>query len=417
MRGFRHDATWPHGTTMSRASSGHPRIVDGRALALSPIRLDDKDITESWLQKQLDENPGLLPIEDISSAWGPLVSLGREIPLPVGYIDNLFVSPAGEVTVVEAKLWRNPEARRKVIGQILDYAAALAAMSYEDLEQAVINARPQDPRPIWRRVCDAVSVPGPDTEPGFIDTLSRNLREGRFLLLIVGDGIRSDLESMAELLGAHPNLGFHLELVEMRLYRLPNDGSLFVVPSIVGRTSEVRRATVSVTRDERGEVSVIVEAPPVEPPTRGRPIASLEEFVARSTEVAGLAYAEAIASIAEWWQRERHRPIKFNKASITLLAPYRHGSVRNVSVVTLYVDGFVQGSVAPIAKTHEIVPVDIALERFRAAGFVGGNDPDWPLLEGDPSQAAQRERILELLTWADGVVRSAEDTSESHEAD
>lgn len=100
-------------------------VVDGKALALSPIRLDDKDITEKWLQKQLDENPGLLPIDDISSAWGPLVSLGREIPLPVGYIDNLFVSPAGEVTVVEAKLWRNPEARRKVIGQILDYAAAL----------------------------------------------------------------------------------------------------------------------------------------------------------------------------------------------------------------------------------------------------------------------------------------------------
>lgn len=400
---------------MSRGSSGHPRmVVNGQTLALVPVRLDDTQISEDWLQRQLDENPGLVPIDDISSAWGPLVSLGREIPLPVGFTDNLFVSPAGEVTVVEAKLWRNPEARRKVIGQILDYAAALAAMSYEEVEQAVIAARPQDPRPIWHRVRDAVNVDGLDAEPAFIDTLSRNLREGRFLLLIVGDGIRSDLESMAELLGAHPNLGFHLELVEMRLYRLPTDNTLLVVPSIVGRTTEVRRATVSVTRDDRGEVSVIVEAPPAEPPPRGRPIASLEEFVSRSTELADPSRAEAMASIVEWWRTERQNPINFNKASITLSSPYRHGHGRNVSIMTLYVGGSIQGSVAPMAKNRKIIPADIALERFRAAGFVGGNDPDWPLLDGDPAGTDQRERILQLLAWADDLIREADRTGPPH---
>ncbi len=34
--------------------------------------------------------------------------------------------------LVEAKLWRNPEARRKVIGQILDYAKELSRWNYED---------------------------------------------------------------------------------------------------------------------------------------------------------------------------------------------------------------------------------------------------------------------------------------------
>lgn len=104
---------------MSRGSSGHPRmVVDGKSLALSPVPFDGPTTTEDWIQEQLDKNPGLLPIDEISSAWGPLISLGREIPLAVGFVDNLFVSPAGEVTVVEAKLWRNPEARRNVIGQI-----------------------------------------------------------------------------------------------------------------------------------------------------------------------------------------------------------------------------------------------------------------------------------------------------------
>ena len=401
---------------MTRGSSGHPRmVVDGHCVALAPVVFKDQQTTEDWLQEQLDEHPGLLPIDEISPAWGPLVSLGREIPLPVGYVDNLFVSPAGEITVVEAKLWRNPEARREVIGQILDYAAALAAMSPEELEQAVIDARPQDRRSIWQRVCDEVSVAGPDAEPAFIDTLSRNLRGGRFLLLIVGDGIRSDLESMAELLGAHPNLGFHLELVEMRLYRVPSDDALFVVPSIVGRTTEVRRATVSVRRDERGEVSVIVEAPPAEPLMPGRRIGSLEEFVTRSTELVGQPRAEAMASIVEWWRTERRSPITFNRQSISLSSPYRHGGARSVSVASLYVDGLIQGSIAPMVETRRIVSGDVALERFRAAGFVGGSQ--WPSLEGDPTRPDQRDRLIELLAWADELIRAADRTGPPHIAD
>src|SRR5437762_3440623 len=138
---------------MNGETPGHPRmLVDGRAVALSRIEWDDRRVDEGWLQRHLDEDPGLLPIDDISSAWGPLVSLGRELPLAVGFVDYMFVSPAGELTMVEAKLWRNPQARRAVIGQILDYASALSAMSYEDLERMVIEASPADERSVWQRV-------------------------------------------------------------------------------------------------------------------------------------------------------------------------------------------------------------------------------------------------------------------------
>ena len=37
----------------------------------------------------------------------------------------------------EFKLWRNPHARREVIGQILDYAKDLASWSYEDLQRQI----------------------------------------------------------------------------------------------------------------------------------------------------------------------------------------------------------------------------------------------------------------------------------------
>lgn len=94
------------------------------------------------------------------------------MPLAVGFIDNLYISPAGEVTVVEAKLWRNPEARRKVVGQILDYAAALASMSYEDLEDAVRDANGDD-LSIWERIRQSPHPSPPVAEAAFVDTVRR----------------------------------------------------------------------------------------------------------------------------------------------------------------------------------------------------------------------------------------------------
>ena len=42
-------------------------------------------------------------------------------------VDALYVNAAGRLILAEFKLWRNPQARREVIGQILDYAKELAS--------------------------------------------------------------------------------------------------------------------------------------------------------------------------------------------------------------------------------------------------------------------------------------------------
>ena len=60
-------------------------------------------------------------------------SVGREI----ANIDNLFVSPSGLITIVETKLWRNPEGHRTVVAQILEYAKTLSLWTYQELDKAV----------------------------------------------------------------------------------------------------------------------------------------------------------------------------------------------------------------------------------------------------------------------------------------
>src|ERR1700749_185485 len=61
------------------------------------------------------------------------VPICRELNPPAGPSDNFMVTPSGLPVLVECKLWRNPEARREVVTQILDYAKELSRWSSSDV--------------------------------------------------------------------------------------------------------------------------------------------------------------------------------------------------------------------------------------------------------------------------------------------
>jgi hypothetical protein len=67
----------------------------------------------------------------------------------------------------EAKLWRNPEARRQVVGQVLDYAKELARWSYEELQGAVRLARSEPDLKLYDLVCGPEAAP--EQEAAFVD--------------------------------------------------------------------------------------------------------------------------------------------------------------------------------------------------------------------------------------------------------
>jgi hypothetical protein len=96
-------------------------------------------------------------------------------------------------------------------------------------------------------------------EPEFVDTVSKNLRSGRCLLLIVGDGIQEDAEGMAEFLQQHAGAHFALAMVGLAVYEVPSTGQRLVVPSVPLRTTNIVRGIV---RIDGSGVSVI--APPPE---------------------------------------------------------------------------------------------------------------------------------------------------------
>lgn len=241
-----------------------PIVVDrldeaGSARALAPVPMGgsthEAKHDEKWLQKLLHEFPQTLPVRDIDPGFGGLVPVGLEIPTSAGSIDNFFVTNDGDLAIVECKLWRNPEARREVVAQIIDYAHALARCSYEDLDRAIQRGELPDGRKVDRSLFAHVSEQTDLGEDEFVDAVSRNLRSGRMLLLIVGDGVRQGAETLSEYLQLHAGFHFTLVLIEMPVFHLPESGFL-IQPRIVARTVNI----------ERGIVRVVDGQPRIEPP-------------------------------------------------------------------------------------------------------------------------------------------------------
>ena len=220
-----------------RINSGTPILVGSsveNACLLTRVRATDRSVNEGWIQQLIFEHPTALPLLEIDEAFAPAIPIGREVPTSAGPIDVLYVSPSGNLTLVEAKLWRHPQPRREVVGQIIDYATALALWEYEDLDDVTMQATGLS---LWDLVGSNDLCPY-EHEGDFVDAVSTNLQQGRFLLLVVGDGIRHDVERIATYVQVAPQLRFSLALVELRVFDVPGEGKRLVVPSVVTQTDE-----------------------------------------------------------------------------------------------------------------------------------------------------------------------------------
>ena len=210
------------------------------------------------MQRLLFETPEVLPIGEIDPAFAPAVPLCRELPTAAGSIDLAYVSEQGLLSIVECKLWRNPEARRLAVTQILDYAKEISRWSYEELNHAVRRAakRPEGTNALFDLVQEQNDTIDEQT---FVDDVTRNLKSGRFLLLVVGDGIREGVERIADYLKQSAGIRFTFGLVELAIFDMP-DGSasgIIVEPRVLARTFEIERAVVRLA-----DAGVVVEDPP-----------------------------------------------------------------------------------------------------------------------------------------------------------
>lgn len=226
---------------MKKSAHGKPVIIaNGNAVLLDRV----SPFSEKEIQDIVFENPLCLPISDIDESYNPVVPVCKELNTGAGELDVLMVTPNGELLIIEMKLWKNPGSRREVVAQVLDYAKELSMWSYSDLERE-INKN------LGTKGNHLYSVASKDNkgvvlnETDFVDAVSRNLRLGKFLLIIAGDGIREGAQNLVGFIKRAGNLNFSLAMVELPVFRGKNN-ELIVFPRTIVKTVEIEKISIDV---------------------------------------------------------------------------------------------------------------------------------------------------------------------------
>ena len=180
-------------------------------------------------------------MDDVFPGSSAFIPICRELRVkkPGGnYVsfDILGITQNAKLVLVECKLWDNPESRRVVVAQALEYASILASWSYDDLTGQLRRALSTDSdNPLFDKYRDGG---GKYDEKEFHDFVARDLLAGDFIVIIAGDGIREDVFSIAKHLNKFGNMATKLALVEFRVFG-NRTGDIFVVPQIFMRTKVI----------------------------------------------------------------------------------------------------------------------------------------------------------------------------------
>lgn len=170
---------------------------------------------EVELQNLLIESPSLIPIDEIREGVSPLVFAVSEFGLPgSGNTDVLAFSPDGDIVIVECKLATNPESKRKVIGQILEYASYLWGMDYEDINTRIQKLSGKNLSELIER-----AVAREWDEEIFRDGVKQSLKNGSFILIIVVDEINEELKRIIRYMNECSESAFSLHALEMHRFQ------------------------------------------------------------------------------------------------------------------------------------------------------------------------------------------------------
>ena len=150
-------------------------------------------------------------------------------------LDHLFLDQDAVPTLVEVKRASDERSRRKVVAQMLDYAAnAIRFWSISSIREAFVQtaeAEGQDPDQRLKALID-------DADPEeFWKRVETNLRDGRIRMIFVADEIAPELQRIIEFLNEQMRSAT-MAAVEVRHFGA--DGTRLLVPRVVGQTARAQ---------------------------------------------------------------------------------------------------------------------------------------------------------------------------------
>ncbi len=208
--------------------------------------------SEDLLQEMLANHPDLLAGEQINSddprRWllitREMAVQGEEEGAARWSLDHLFLDQEAIPTLVEVKKGSNTDIRRKVIGQMLDYAAnAVAYWPVEEIRakfESRCEKNDEDPEEVL------TSFLGEDNDiDEFWQRVKTNLQAGRIRMVFLADSIPAELRRIVEFLNEQMDPA---EVLAIEVKQFVGEGMKTLVPRVVGQTETARQKKSSGTK-------------------------------------------------------------------------------------------------------------------------------------------------------------------------
>ncbi len=196
-----------------------------------------KTTLEGSLQKLIEDYPQIIPGAQINPGSDDpprFVVLCREMPVSGFSVDLLLVDQYGVPTIVETKLAENPDSRRAVIGQLLEYAAnAVEMWGNGRIREKATEYWSKKGKSLDDVIAELLEDEEADVE-GFWDEVEHNLHFRRLRLILIGDKLRPEVQRTIEFLNQELR---NVEFLGLQITCYgKGEYELVIVPRLVGQT-------------------------------------------------------------------------------------------------------------------------------------------------------------------------------------
>ena len=214
------------------------RDADGKVRVLTSEAFRYEEV----LQNRIAEIPTLIPLAEVTDQDVDHVTIGHEWPAGTGAADVVLLGSDAVMTIVETKLKRNPESRREVIAQVLEYAAYVSEWTIIDVAKhagdffKTANAAPETANKTFDEVIAGLLEETDQTVESFKASIEQNLRQKRIRLIVAVDEVGEQAQKIITFINSYSS--FDIYLLQISAYP-DKDGRQIFVPALHGYARKV----------------------------------------------------------------------------------------------------------------------------------------------------------------------------------
>ena len=211
------EAQYQDEAALQRLIADHPEVLAGERMTPEAPR--------RWLP--IRREMGIADSDESGDRWA---------------IDLLLIDQDARPTLVEVKLKGNSEIRRKVVGQLLEYAAHATSYWAPDVIRQRFEAKHGGEEAAraafarWR-AADGEPESEDDGYEAFWEDVDKNLRADNVRLLFAADRIPDELAHIVGFLNRNME---RVEVLAVELRQFGGEGARTLVPRVIGRTERQR---------------------------------------------------------------------------------------------------------------------------------------------------------------------------------